>query len=413
MKVKTETPSLRFALPMNWQPDYFIAIPFDHVGEIYGKLREDYPGGGKSSMAQAQPTRQEVADAVKETHSRGMEFNYLLNATCIGNHELTRRGYRNIRKLLDWLSLCKVDCLTVALPFLLEMIKKHYPHFRVAVSTQAAVDTLEHVCYWQDLGADSITLSHVSINRDFRELRRITEHARCQLQLIANMICKRRCPSVTLHGNFNAHASQTFAATNRYNMDYYFVACLARNFSNPLSIIKSNWIRPEDLAVYEELGIHRFKIAERGLTTAALARIAGAYEQRGYSGNFMDLVPTMSKYIFMQKGKYARSMKELFRMPYVNIFRMRDALKRMSELRKSAPYYESLGIVIDNRKLDGVLKTFMEKDCLQRSCEGCGYCERLAADAVEVSGPQARHAGDIGHLRTILDNIVSGRYLGI
>jgi len=412
MIAHTDNRPVRFTVPMNWQPDYFDRMRLDQVCEIYGKLREDFPGGGKSSMAQAEPRKKDVAHVVAQAHTRGIEFNYLINATCIGNLELTRRGYARIRLLLDWLCTIGVDRVTLALPFLVEMVKKRYPELKVTVSTQAAVDSLENVQYWQDLGADTITLSHVAMNRNFREIARITQNATCDVQLIANMICKRRCPNVTLHGNFNAHASQTGAKTNRYNMDYYFISCLARNFSDPVSIIKSNWIRPEDIGIYENLGIRRFKIAERGLTTGALARIIAAYSGRSYEGNFMDLVPTMSKYIFIQKGNFFKSMKEMFRISFVDVFRLWDAVRRMKELRKSADYYHTLGVSIDNKKLDGVLKTFMEKDCLVRTCAGCDYCERLAADTVTIPGTPGRHEKDVSNLQAILDNIVSGAYLG-
>ena len=44
---------------------------------------------------------------------RGIQFNYLLNAMCMGNAEYTREGQRALRKTLDWLSEIKVDSITV------------------------------------------------------------------------------------------------------------------------------------------------------------------------------------------------------------------------------------------------------------------------------------------------------------
>ena len=412
MKVKERTTrtQTQLAVPINWEPDFFAVMPFAHVGEVYSKLREDFPGGGKSSMAQGEPTKAQVAEAVAETHSRGASFNYLINTTCMGNLEVTRRGYRKVRSLLDWLCTIGVDRVTLAMPFLVEIVKRHYPALGVTVSTQAGVTSLENLKYWEDLGADAVTLSHVEMNRNFRELRRIAANTSCQLQLIANMICKRRCPYVTLHGNFNAHSSQTHAKTNRYNMDYYFVCCLARSFSDPLSVIKANWIRPEDLHVYEQIGVRRFKIAERGLTTSALARIVGAYAARRYDGNFFDLVPTMAKYVFMQGGNFRRSVRELFRISFVNVLRLRDAVKRMRQLRASEDYYRDLGLRIDNRTLDGVIEAMIKKDCFSRVCDGCDYCETLVRECVHVAGGRQQLERDLGHLAAMVDGMVSGEY---
>ncbi|MBI5207741.1 MAG: U32 family peptidase [Candidatus Firestonebacteria bacterium] len=400
----------KFAMPLNWQRDYFDKINFNQVYEVYGKLREDFPGGGKSSMAQAEPSKRLVKETVENAHRRNLQFNYLINSTCISNLELTRKGYKNIRILLDWLSEIGVDKVTLGIPFLVEMVKKHYPDFKVGISTQAGVNTLEKVQYWENIGADSITLSHVEVNRDFKEIKRITENSICDFQLIVNMICKRRCPFVTLHGNFNAHSSQTFTKMNRYNMDYYFLSCLARNFSDPLSIIKANWIRPEDLHIYESLGIKKFKIAERGLTTDALALIIDAYTNKSYDGNMMDLVPTMSKYIFMEKQHFSKSVKELFRLSFVNIFKLKDILKRWGELKKSDNYSQFLGIYIDNKKLDGVINTFKEKDCLNISCRDCNYCEKLAKENVKILGSERQYNLDMDNLNCMLNKLVAGEY---
>ncbi|MBN1760785.1 MAG: U32 family peptidase [Chitinispirillaceae bacterium] len=399
-----------FTMPLNWERDYFNRLDLSQVTEVYGKLREDYPGGGKSSMAQGEPSKREVRWTVEEAHRRGLMFNYLINTTCIGNREFTRHGYRRIRWLLDWLADMGVDRITLAMPFLVELVKKHYPNFGITVSTQAGVNSLEKVQLWENLGADTITLSHVEMNRNFREIRRITANSTCAVQLIVNMICKRGCPFVTLHGNFNAHSSQSGTKTNRYNMDYYFVSCLARNFSDPVSIIKSNWIRPEDVELYEGLGIKKFKIVERGLTTDALSVIASAYTRRRHEGNFMDLVPTMNKYLFMQPGHFRRAVRELFRISFVNIFRLRDAIRHMRRLAESEAYAGHLGIFIDNRSLDGVVERMMTEDCLNRACAGCDFCEGFAREKVQYIGGEQRHAEDMRHLDAILENMVAGTY---
>ena len=399
-----------FTLPLNWQEDYFTSIDFTDVEEVYGKLREDFLGGGKSSMAQAEPSRRDVARAVREAHSRGVKFNYLLNTTCIGNREFTRSGYRKIRAMLDWLSEIGVDSVTLGLPFLVQVVKCHYPQLKVNISTQADIDSLEKARYWEDLGADLLTLSHVGANRNFEQIERITSHCSCRTQLIANMLCKRGCPFVTLHGNFNAHASQTWAKTNRYNLDYYFVSCLAESFCDPVQVIKSNWIRPEDLPFYEALGIDRFKIAERGMKTSALAFIISAYQQGRYEGNLMDLIPSTSKYVFAEPQNIAHTMKELLRVSFVDVFKMRQTIQKALELRNSPHYFKSSGMYIDNRKLDGAMEVFRQKNCSQTVCEDCGYCQQLADQAVTLLGEPGQLQKDTAVFHELVDGLVKGTY---
>jgi collagenase-like PrtC family protease len=400
----------KFTLPANWQEDFFEVIDFTDVVEVYGKMREDFIGGGKSSMAQAQPSKILVRDTVREVHKRGMSFNYLLNSTCIGNLEYTSKGYKEIRKLLDWLASIEVDSVSVALPFIAQIIKKLYPQLKINVSTQADVDSLEKAKQWEELGVDVITLSHVGMNKNFSEIKRISDHCKCDTQLIANMTCKRGCAFVTLHGNLNAHASHSWSKTNRYNMDYYFVNCLACAMSDPLSVIKSNWIRPEDVLKYEELGIKRFKLAERGLTSSSLSKIIDGYRGGSYDGNLMDLIPSMSKYVFIEKQRFSKTVKELMRTSFVKVFKMREAINSLAELKKSESYFYSSGLYVDNKKLEGAMAFFMKKDCMHSTCDGCNYCEELVKASVTVLGGETQLKDDTDKFKVIIEKLIEGYY---
>ena len=86
----------KFTLPINWQENYWDVIDFTDVVEIHGKLREDYIGGGRSYYSGADPSKKTVELFIREAHSRNIEVNYLLNATCMGNVEATARGHKNI-----------------------------------------------------------------------------------------------------------------------------------------------------------------------------------------------------------------------------------------------------------------------------------------------------------------------------
>ena len=57
-----------------------------------------------------------------------------------------------------------------------------------------------------------------------------------------------------------------------------------------MNYLRANWIRPEDLHLYEELGYHNFKIVERNTPTQILLERVKAYAERRYDGNLLDLV---------------------------------------------------------------------------------------------------------------------------
>lgn len=82
-----------------------------------------------------------------------------------------------------------------------------------------------------------------------------------------------KCPLVTLHANYNAHASQKNHLNDNFSFDYYLFSCAEKLLSNPVEILKSAFIRPEDLHYYEEAGVDNIKLVERIMTTEALGYI--------------------------------------------------------------------------------------------------------------------------------------------
>jgi len=69
------------------------------------------------------------------------------------------------------------------------------------------------------------------------------------------------------------------------------VSCAVRAASDgSVAVIKSAWIRPEDLAVYEAMGYTTFKLLERGIPSAELLRRVKAYSERRFDGNLAELL---------------------------------------------------------------------------------------------------------------------------
>ena len=211
---------MKLTIPVNWEDDYFEKIDFSETEEIYGKLNVGLIGGGRPTLTLPNVKKEKVKEFVTEAHRRNLKFNYLMNGTCFDNLEITRTGYKDIRKTLDWLSENEVDGISVSLPMVMEIIKKNYPHFSISVSIQVRVDGFEKARYWQNLGADKINISYVDLNKNFEEIKLIKEKTTCKIQTIANLMCMNKCPMVTLHANYNAHASQKNHFNDNFIFDY-------------------------------------------------------------------------------------------------------------------------------------------------------------------------------------------------
>lgn len=364
---------MKLSVPFNGEPDLLERINKEKVVEVYGKLTRDLIGGGRPSCANPFVSRRRLISSVGQAHSYGIKFNYLFNATCIGNLEWTNSWQKKIRAHLDWLDKIGVDGITVAVPYLAEIIKKIYPNFELSVSSLARVDSVSRAKHWEDLGADEITLFDVAVNRNFPLLRAIRKNVKCRLRIIANQDEILHCASYSHHVNASAHASES-NSTNFY-IEYCRIGCRLKKIFNPIYFIRETWIRPEDAHYYKEAGIDRLKLVDRSMVTGAIARIVDAYTKGSYKGNLLDLMAHPSENLLLNQSSYINKIKYFFKPLYINPFKLYKARNLASDL----------DVFIDNQKLEGFIKPFLTESCELRSCESCGYCEEIAEKTVRIN----------------------------
>jgi collagenase-like PrtC family protease len=373
---------MKIMLPANYDIDLLPHLRGHDVHEIYGKLPADIVGGGRPTYMSTPMGRQTLARYIAAVHRHGMAFNYLLNAACLGNTEWSKSFQRRLNGLLDWLSEMEVDTVTIVLPFLLQIIKKRYPHFKVKVGIYAQVDTVKRAQYWQDLGADGITLESFSINRDFEKLARIREAVECELILIANHFCQPNCPFQIQHQNGFAHASGT---DRRFLIDYPLLQCNYRRFSDPTVLISSGWIHPRDLHHYEAMGYHTFKLIERNIPSEALLKRVKAYSQRQFDGNLAELLFSWGFKSHPPRFSWLHFLRT-FGLWHVHPARY-GLVKKFLQLQGIFFTYtqDQLPVVIDSRAIpDDFVEHFKADDCCDLDCDQCVYCAAVAERAVRI-----------------------------
>src|SRR5664280_232791 len=220
----------KFSLAANYDPELVPALAPYPVDEVYGKFPTDGVSGGRPRYLATPLSEADLRCYIRLLDRQGIAFNYLLNGACFGNREWTRRWQKRVTALLAKLGDLGVRRVTVSTPFLLELVKRRFPEFKVRVGIYAQVDTPRRARFWEELGADAIVLESFSINRNFPRL------------------------------------------------------------TDPSQFIKSAWIRPEDLAIYEAMGYTNFKLLERGIPSAELLRRVKAYSERRFAGNLAELL---------------------------------------------------------------------------------------------------------------------------
>lgn len=371
---------MRLALPANYDVNLLPLVKQYDVYEIYGKLPYDIVGGGRPSYMSTPISKKALADYVAAVHQNGLEFDYLLNAACLGNREWTKTFHKGLNELLDWLTEIKVETITVVSPYLLQVIKKRYPHFKVKVGIYAQVDTVKRAQYWEELGADGINLESFSINRDFEKLERIRAAVKCDLPLIANHFCQPNCPYQIQHQNAHAHAS---GKDRRFLIDYPLLQCNFRRFSEPQLLISAGWIRPEDIHHYEEIGYSTFKLIERNIPSENVLQRTKAYSERRFQGNFAELLFSWGFKKHPPKFSWLHLLRTF--APWHLSPKKYGMVREFLRLQGIFFTQDRMPIEIDASAIpDDFIEHFKNGICADRDCNQCGYCARIAAQAVHI-----------------------------
>ena len=363
---------MKISLATNFDDNLIDEIKEYPVYEIYGKLKNDFIGGGRPDNDLVDIHREIFERHVKKTRDAGIKFNYLLNGSCLSNNEQDINWQDDFKKFLNYLKSVGVNALTVTNPYILQFIKKYFKDdFTVRVSTFACIDSYEKAKYWEQMGADYICVDFVKINRDFKVLKYMVDNLKSsKIEILVTNSCLKNCPMIHTHTNALAHASMKYNKTSNYE-DWSLFYCQKKELENLEEYIKSPWVRPEDIKYYEEIGIEHFKITERDFPTPELVKRVKAYTKRKHDGNLLDLIQGHGCLVnnnLELKKKNVSTREEIY-----------NEIKRVRGLGKARECENH--IYIDNKKLENFIKFFVENKCTNQ-CDKCNYCKKIANNVI-------------------------------
>lgn len=374
---------MRLLVGTNFDPGLVPRIaqldPAHRVKAFYGAIDAGPLGGGISHGFAPDGHRYDVIrDHVSALHRHGYDFSYVFNTTCLSNQEYEPAFWESLREFLGFLASLQVTSLVLANPYLIEKIKKHFTAFSIKASVLFGLDTLQKINYLDQLGVEGIVLDD-QVNRDFDLLRLIRAEYAGEIVLLANQNCIYSCPYRYGHKSFLSHAPTGTAE----QLDYSYLLCSLAKMQDPSLFISSRWIRPEDVQLYEDLGIDTIKLGMRSYPTEGIVRAVGAYLDGRYEGNLLDIL----------YGNYAHSLQvpvSVLRSGEFDDLLGADALSPAVE---GKPYVHfklpAYFVKVNNRVLDGFLSGFLARPrCQDRSCVTCGYCAGVARQAVERVDPE-------------------------
>ena len=107
---------MELTVAANFDPQIVPEMAKYPVREVYGKLPGDFVGGGRPSYMGVPITNRGIREYVALLAEHGIAFNYLLNSSCQGNREWTRRWQKRLMRMLERLGNMGIRHLSVVSP---------------------------------------------------------------------------------------------------------------------------------------------------------------------------------------------------------------------------------------------------------------------------------------------------------
>lgn len=358
---------MELVVASNFDPELIASTREFPIASFFGNFPVTLVGGGRPPHILPQITEAQFRAHVAAVHAGGREFYATFNTSDLGLQEYSPGFLARLKAEVTRLVEIGVDGFVVAIPALIEWIHREYPYTRISASTFARIRTVSQGEYFLRRGADTLVIEEA--NRDFRLLRGLAE-AGARVEVLVNQTCIHDCPFRFHHLNTSSLASQTDTVDPPW-FEFPLLQCGLEVARDPAQMIAGIFVRPEELDVYEEIGVHRFKISGRNQTTPWIRRVVQAYTARQYPGNLLDI------------------------LSYVQNRGPRAALQRLDQdgvrpeivrpLRAALDPLESM--TIDNRAFPkGFLRRIAATDCQAISCRDCGYCAGVARRVVHIGG---------------------------
>ncbi len=261
------------------------------IGEIYfawpGEPSGRMPLGldAQTSIAEVQ-ARLEADLAV--FRALGMRLNLLFNASCHGEWAVSEALARHVSAQVGYLhDRFGLDVVTTCSPMIAAVVKDRFADIATRASVNMRIGTIEAAAY---VGAffDEYLLQR-EYNRDLERLAAFK--AWCdqngkRVELLANSGCMAFCSGQTFHDNLVSHET---AASQIVSTEFDPVLChhVYLDPDNWAGILRSTWIRPEDLRHYEPY-VDQVKLATRMHKDPAM--VIGAYAAGSFDGDLLDLL---------------------------------------------------------------------------------------------------------------------------
>jgi hypothetical protein len=274
-------------------------------------------------------------DDLKKLSAAGLHFNLLLNANCYGKDSQSRSFFYRIGNTVDFVQReFGLASVTTASPLIARFLQENFEGLDVRASVNMEIGTVEGLSYVADV-FDSFYAKR-EFNRNLKQLHVLREWCDKngkEMYLLANSGCLNNCSAHAFHDNLVAHEAEISQMDNGYDFRGVCWEFLGKPENKFLWLERTNFIRPEDIALYDGL-VPAVKLATR--VNRAPERVLRAYADRKYIGSVMELLePNHSGAFYPQYIENSKIGKD-FAKNVMNCDKNCGACGRCSEIMKAA-----------------------------------------------------------------------------
>ena len=286
---------MKLLVPDNGDPDLVKIISElvkkrskHHIGEIYGKPTSNIVvGSGRANVLFEDISKSEMIRRVKNFQDLGIMYNYTLNGILPRARVIENRG--KIIEELEWVESSPITRVTVANYELAKLANKYSPNVDLCISIFADINNKELIKQWSKLQNVKVINLGMSTFRNIPLLKELVDYGKKEgvdMSVTPNLGCMTNCIRKEEHAIIKDMASIDMEPLHYGACTFY---CRKLLLENPVEFLKLPIIRPEDIEVYERIGIVSAKLVDRTQKTKWIKDIVEHYMDGSYNGNILDL----------------------------------------------------------------------------------------------------------------------------
>ena len=264
-----------------------------NVSSMYFPLPSTICGNGRSRNRVQ--SIEETIRHIQLSRRYHVESFALMNSTTEGGHELTSNFERQIKETLNLLLAEGVDGLVTNHPLICSWAdsirqEKSRP-FTIKIGLWSEISYPRDIEVFSQFGADAFSINF-DMNRNFPVLETIRHSTPKRLILLANNGCIYRCPYRYFHRGLQSLYSRMTREEQRaiQTNGSYFELCGKYLKSHPLDLVRTPFIRPEDVRIYLNMGFDEIKLSTRNHPYRVMREVIKCYVDERYEGDICNLL---------------------------------------------------------------------------------------------------------------------------